>query len=204
MRAQYLSRCLLPGLLLVAAPDAHAGLDHELGYDADGNWLRSYQLDAEYGVIALELAGGLWFGDDTQIGRSFWQSIDASVISGAGATALKYATGRPRPDQGDNPNAWFKGTKYQSFPSGEVTLQASFVTPFIVNYVRDDPWIVALEVLPVCDAMARLKTQAHWQTDVIAGFALGTGVGYWTTTRGTPFSVQILPKGITVGFYKRF
>jgi hypothetical protein len=62
----------------------------------------------------------------------------------------------------------------------------------------------ALEILPVYDAIARLKSQAHWQTDVIAGWALGTGVGYWATTRAVPLSVQILPGGLSVGFAKRF
>jgi membrane-associated phospholipid phosphatase len=111
---------------------------------------------------------------------------------------------RARPNQGNDPNSWFQGSGYQSFPSGEVTLQASFVTPFIVNYRRQAPWVWALEILPIYDAIARMKSQAHWQTDVIAGWALGTGVGYWSTTRGTPISVQILPGGLSVGFSKRF
>jgi undecaprenyl-diphosphatase len=102
------------------------------------------------------------------------------------------------------PHAWFKGSAYQSFPSGEVTLQASFVTPFVANFGRQDPWIWALEALPVYDAFARLKSRAHWQTDVIAGWALGMGVGYWSTTRAVPLSAQALPRGLSVGFSKRF
>jgi len=66
----------------------------------------------------------------------------------------------------------FKGSCCQSFPSGEVTFQADFVTPLIVNYDEQQPWIWALEALPVYDAIARLKSQAHCQTDVIAG-------GFW-------------------------
>jgi undecaprenyl-diphosphatase len=138
------------------------------------------------------------------LGHTLWQTVDSSVISGVGAQLLKYGFGRPRPYQQNNPNAWFKGSQYQSFPSGEVTLQASFVTPFIANYARQDPWIWSLEILPLYDGLARLKSQAHWQSDVIAGWALGTAVGYWTSTRATPFSVQILPRGLTVGYYKRF
>jgi len=195
--------------LLLAASSAHAGsgpfgIDHELPLDQSGIWARQYQTGLQDGVIALELAGSLWFGNDNELGHTFWQTIDASVISGIGATAMKYAFSRARPYQGDNPNAWFKGGGHQSFPSGEVTLQASFVTPFIANYGRQDPWIWALEALPVYDAFARLKSQAHWQTDVIAGWALGTGVGYWSTTRAVPLSVQLLPKGLSVGFSKRF
>jgi undecaprenyl-diphosphatase len=146
----------------------------------------------------------LWYGNDDELGHTYWQTLDSSVISGVAAQLLKYGFSRARPYQGDNPNAWFKGSGFESFPSGEVTLQASFVTPFIVNYARQDPWVWALELLPAYDAIARLKSQAHWPTDVIAGWALGTGVGYWSTTRAVPLSVQILPGGLSVGFSKRF
>jgi len=36
----------------------------------------------------------------------------------------------------------------------------------------------ALEVLPADQAIARVRAHAHWQTDVQAGFALGTGTGW--------------------------
>ena len=91
-----------------------------------------------------------------------------------------------------------------SFPSGEVTVQASFVTPLIVNYAHGNPWVWSLEVLPLYTGIARLKNQAHWQSDVIAGWALGTAVGYWSTRREVPFSVQILPRGLTVGISRSF
>ncbi len=195
---------MLSLLALLGSGRAFTGFDHELPLDQSGIWARNYQTGLEYGVIGLEVAGSLWLGDNDELGHTFWQSVDSSVISGIAATGLKYAFSRARPYQGDNPNLWFQGSGYQSFPSGEVTLQASFVTPFIVNYRGQDPWVWALEVLPVYDAIARLKSQAHWQTDVIAGWALGTGVGYWSTTRAIPISVQVLPKGLSVGFSKKF
>jgi hypothetical protein len=136
--------------------------------------------------------------------RSVVQTIDSSVISGVASTVLKKAIGRARPEQGNNPNRWFRGSCCESFPSGEVTLQASFVTPFIVHYAGEHPWVWALELLPLYDGTARLKSHAHWQTDVIAGWLLGSGVGYWTAKRDTPFSVAILPRGVTIGFSKRF
>jgi membrane-associated phospholipid phosphatase len=191
-------------LLLLTPGFAIAGLDHELPLDQNGIWGRQYQTGLQDAVIGLEVAGSLWFGNDNELGHTFWQTIDSSAVSGIGATALKYAFSRARPSQGNNPNQWFKGSGHQSFPSGEVTLQASFVTPFIANYGRQDPWVWALEILPLYDSFARLKSQAHWQTDVIAGWALGTAVGYWSTTRATPLSVQLLPGGVSVGFSKRF
>jgi PAP2 superfamily len=208
------SRCLSRGarwlLLAILIPECASagsgplGIDSELSLDQNGIWARKYQTGLENGVIAIELAGALWLGNDDELGHTFWQSIDASAVSGIGAQLLKYTFSRARPSQGGNPNAWFRGSCCQSFPSGEVTLQASFVTPFIADYAQRNPWIWSLELLPIYDGLARLKSRAHWQTDVIAGWALGTGVGYWATTRKTPISVQILPRGLSVGISKRF
>ncbi|WP_206998662.1 phosphatase PAP2 family protein [Trinickia mobilis] len=186
---------------------AHAGggpfgIDHEIGKDESGIWNRNVQLALEYSVVATALGGALWLGNDNELGHTFWQTLDSSAISAVAAEGLKYAFGRARPSSGKGPNQWFSGG--DSFPSGEVTLQASFVTPFIVNYAGRDPWIWALELLPAYDSVARMKSQAHWQTDVLGGWALGTAVGYVSTRWQTPLFVQILPHGFTVGISKRF
>jgi hypothetical protein len=57
--------------------------------------------------------------------------------------------------------------------------------------------------LPIYDSIGRLKSQQHWQTDVVAGWLLGSVTGYWSTTRQLPISVQILPRGLLIGFSKR-
>jgi len=44
-----------------------------------------------------------------------------------------------------------------------------------------------------------MKSQDHWQTDVIAGWALGTAVGYWRHVQRCLSRCQILPHGLTVG-----
>lgn len=192
-------------LWALACNSARAGgIDHEVAFDQSGIWARKYQTGLEFGVIATEIAGGLWLGNDTKLGHTFWQTIDASVISGIASTALKKTLGRARPDQGNDPNRWFRGSCCESFPSGEVTLQGSFVTPLIVNYAAAHPWVWALELLPAYDAAARLKSHAHWQTDVLAGWALGSALGYWSTTRRVPLAVQILPGGVSIGLSKRF
>lgn len=190
--------------LLLISSSAYAGFDHEWALDQRGIWARSYQSGLEDGVIAAEVAGSLWFGNDDELGHTFWQTIDASTLSGVGSAILKRGFGRARPGQGDNPHRWFKGSCCESFPSGEVTLQASFVTPFIANFAGQHPWVWSLEALPIYDAIARLKSRAHWQSDVIAGWGLGSAVGYWSTTRQTPLSVQLLPGGLSVGFERRF
>jgi hypothetical protein len=188
----------------VQAANGPLGIDHEWGLDKSGVWAQKYQNVLEYGAIAVELGGGIYFGRDQPLGQTFWQSVDSTAVSAVSAEILKYAFSRARPNQGGNPNRWFQGACCDSFPSGEVTVQASFVTPLIVNYARSNPWVWSLEVLPLYTAIARLKNQAHWQSDVIAGWALGTAVGYWSTRREVPISVQILPRGLTIGISRSF
>jgi undecaprenyl-diphosphatase len=193
-----ISRCVLAGGGLF-------GIDHEWSYDNSGIWARHYQLDLEYGVIATEIAGALWLGNGDPLGHELWQSIDSTAISSIAAQALKYAFSRARPSQKEGPDKWFQGGCCQSFPSGEVTLQAAFVTPIILGEsARGDPWIWTLELLPLYDAIGRLKQQAHWQSDLLAGWAIGSAVGYWSARRDTPLTVQILPRGLTVGWQQKF
>jgi hypothetical protein len=197
---------LLPLLLFMQGPVCLAGggpfgIDHEWSYDNSGIWKRSYQEALEYGLIGGEVVGALWEGGETRFGRTLWQSVDASAASGIVAFAMKYAFSRVRPrDSNNDPNLWFKGHGNQSFPSGEVTAVSSIVTPLVLEYGHDHPLTYALEALPVYDGLARMKVQAHWQSDVIAGFALGTGMG-WLMHRNpnTPFILRVMPHGIYVG-----
>lgn len=185
-----------------AAASGPLGIDHRLPYDNSGIWARHNQLALEDGVILTELGGALWLGGQNQLGNTFWQSIDSSAFTALTVQGMKYAFGRERPSQTDDPNKWFKGG--QSFPSGEVALQASFVTPFILEYQHAHPWVWALEALPAYDAVARMKTQGHWQTDVLAGWAVGTLWGLYAHDRQTPFFLSIMPHGIYVGLHVNF
>ena len=201
-------------LLLAIAPACFAGdrgpfgIDYLVTYDNSGIWNRKYQNALEYGLIAAEVAGGVWYGGETRLGRTFWQSIDASAAAGITTQVLKYTFSRVRPidsGPGGDPNLWFKGNGNESFPSGEVASVSSIVTPFVLEYGHDHPAIYALELLPIYDAIARVKVQAHWQSDVLAGFALGTASG-WLIHRSpnSPFILQVMPHAIYVGIGKRF
>ena len=46
-----------------------------------------------------------------------------------------------------------------------------------------------------------MKVQAHWQSDVLAGFAIGTTPRAWYMHRNpdTPYILRIMPHGIYVG-----
>jgi hypothetical protein len=62
--------------------------------------------------------------------------------------------------------------------------------------------VYALEVLPAYDMVARVKVRGQWQSDVLAGFAIGTTFGYLAHRREMPFILNLLPHGFMVGLHK--
>ena len=193
---------------LVAAGAAQAGgplgIDHRLNFDDNGIWKRRNQLVLQDVTPLVILAGALWSGDDSRFGHTSWQSIDAVLIGTVTAVGMKLAFSRSRPTQTDDPNQWFKGHGHNSFPSGEVMEITTAVTPFILEYGAEHPAVYALELLPLYDAIARVKVRAHWQSDVLASFLIGTGIAYYTHSRASSMTVGVLPRGVTIGWKKSF
>jgi membrane-associated phospholipid phosphatase len=191
--------CLL-GFPVHAGNGGFLGIDQRLNDDDHGIWNRKVQTGMEAAVLATVVTGALWNGGETSLGHTFWQAVDSSVFTTITVLAAKRGFSRSRPNQTNDPNKWFKGRGHDSFPSGEVALQASVVTPFIAEYHSDHPWVWALAALPAYDAAARVKTRGHWQTDVLAGLAVGTVWGVYAHHRKSPLMLGVLPHGFTVGF----
>lgn len=180
------------------------GIDHSVNLDNRGLWKRHDQIALEYGTALVVVAGALWEGDDARLGHTFWQSVDAVALGSLTSESMKYAFSRARPSQTDNPNQWFQGRGHQSFPSGEVMEITTAITPFVLEYGGEHPAVWALEALPVYDAIARVKARAHWQSDVLASFVIGSALGAYAHARPTSLSVGLLPHGLTVGWKKSF
>ncbi len=188
----------------VCAAGGPLGIDHRLHYDNSGIWKRSYQKDLAAATALTVVGGALWLGDDSKLGDTFWRSLDSVVLASASAQVLKFAFSRKRPSQTSDPNQFFTGHGNQSFPSGEVAEIAGAVTPFMFAYGHDHPAVYALALLPAYDMVARMKAHGHWQTDVLAGAALGVGFGWYASRREHPLVLSVLPQGFMVGFHKKF
>ena len=200
---------LFISLAVLAPLTAHAdsgpfGIDHRINYDDGGIWKRRNQQVIEGAAALVVVAGALWEGDQTRLGHAYWQSIDSVAVGAVSAEALKLVFARARPTQTDDPNEWFQGRGHKSFPSGEVAAIASAITPFVLEYGAEHPAVYALELLPASIAVGRVKAQAHWQSDVLAGWALGTAAGYYAHGRASSLSVGLLPGGVSVGWHTRF
>jgi PAP2 superfamily protein len=180
------------------------GIDHRLNNDEHGIYNRDVQRFVEYSLVSGAVLGAVWLGGEDRLGKTYWQSVDSVAIGVASSEALKHIFTRARPNQGNDPNAWFQSGSHYSFPSGEVTEVSAIITPFVFEYHEDYPAVYALELLPLYDSVARMKSQAHWQTDVLAGWALGTLTGWYAHSRDNPLILSVLPHGFMVGIKKSF
>jgi acid phosphatase family membrane protein YuiD len=208
-RAMALAALLLAAVSL-ASPPARAGsgllgLDHYVREDDRGIWARRNQLLLIDAMLAGESVVALWEGGGTRLGRTLWKSIDATVVGGVAAAGLKLVFSRARPRESSNPNQWFQGGGHASFPSGEVAIVSAIVTPLVLEYRHDHAAVYALELLPLYDAIARVKVHGHWQSDVLAGYALGSAAGYFMGRRArTPVVLSVMPHSVYIGLRHSF
>jgi hypothetical protein len=204
-----LCRCAaFVALCIALVSPVHAGgplgIDHRLNYDDSGIWNPRYQKALIYSSLLVVGTAALWEGDDSRLGHTSWQSIDAMAVGAITAEAMKVAFSRTRPTHTDDPDLWFQGKGNKSFPSGEVMQITTAITPFVLEYGAEHPAVWALELLPLYDSIARMKVQAHWQTDALASFAIGTAIGVYAHSRSSAISVGLLPRGVTIGWKTRF
>lgn len=193
-------------LLAFPAPALAGGpllIDHVVQYDDSGIWNRKYQQDLAVLAAVTTIGGALFLDNDTRMGRTFDQSLDAMLFTAGTTTVMKYAFSRERPVQNSDPNDFFDGKGYGSFPSGEVAEISAVVTPFIAEYGHDYPAVYALALLPAYDAIARVKVHGHWQSDVVVGAAVGVGFGLYAHHRKTPFFMGVLPGGGALFGYRK-
>jgi membrane-associated phospholipid phosphatase len=179
-------------------------VDHMVSYDASGVWNPNVYRGLVGALTAAQIGGAVWEGSDTRFGKTMWQGIDSEIIGGVSATAGKYIFTRTRPSDANNPCLWFQGGSNYSFPSGEASVAAALVTPYVLEYGSDYPATYALLLLPLYVGAGRIKNQAHWQTDVLAGWAVGGLSGWFAHSRDVPIMIQLLPHGFEIGYKAQF
>lgn len=179
-------------------------IDHRVSYDASGIWNPNVYRGV-LGMLTLAgLGGAVWEGSETRFGKTMWQGVDSEIVAGVTATAGKYIFTRVRPIDADNPCLWFQGGSNYSFPSGEAAVSAALVAPYVLEYGGDYPAAYALLLLPLYVGMGRIKNQAHWQTDALAGWAVGGLSGWYAHSRDVPITIELLPHGFAVGYRREF
>lgn len=141
----------------------------------------------ELTVLTTVAHGGLlWMGIAaalaTRPGRTRWAARDG-VVAVAMASASSHLIGRwlprrrPAVDHLPAYQALVRKPTSSSFPSSHAATAAAFTTA-----IACESPAAGLVVTPVAMAVAhsRLRTRAHWPSDVVAGALWGTAVGLAT------------------------
>ncbi len=116
--------------------------------------------------------------------REAWAMFEAAGLGSVTAYALKYAAGREGPDQSSSPNQWRKSGG-NSFPSWHSTAAFAVGTVLAESGNDDYRWIRRLlgYGLGAATSYERLKHNAHWLSDTVAGAALGVGSAHFAMSR---------------------
>jgi membrane-associated phospholipid phosphatase len=122
--------------------------------------------------------------DDSNGRRETGTMVEAAALSAVTAYALKYIVAREGPDETSNPNEWFKGHG-DTFPSFHST--AAFAVGTVLAESGNDEyrWLRRLlgYGLGVATSYERLKHNAHWLSDTVAGAAIGGATADFTMHR---------------------
>lgn len=193
---------------ILAATTGWAGgpplIDHKVEQDESGIWNPNIERGLLLGLTIGQAGLALWEGGESRLGNTAWRGIDSEIIGAVSSEALKHVFTRARPTATSDPNSFFEGGSNHSFPSGEAAEAASIVTPYILEYGKDYPAVYALSLIPLYVGVARVKAQAHWQSDVVAGWTVGGLAGWYAHERDSPLLLQVMPNGIFVGLKKQF
>ncbi|MGH8290923.1 MAG: phosphatase PAP2 family protein [Steroidobacteraceae bacterium] len=112
-----------------------------------------------------------------------WNMFESSGLSLVSAYALKYIVRRPGPDTTTDPNHWFSGGS--SFPSEHTTLAFAVGTVLAESGNPEFRWIrrtIGYGV-GIGTAYLRMKHNAHWLSDTVAGAALGMASAHFVMDR---------------------
>ena len=112
-----------------------------------------------------------------------WNMFESSGLSLMSAYAFKYVIRRPGPDSTTDPNHWFSGGS--SFPSEHTTLAFAVGTVLAESGNPEFRWIRRVIGYGVGfgTAYLRMRHNAHWLSDTVAGGALGMASAHFVMNR---------------------
>jgi membrane-associated phospholipid phosphatase len=133
--------------------------------------------------------------------REAWNMVEAGGLATVTTYALKFAAGRERPDQTSDPNKW--GSGGSSFPSFHAAAAFAIGSVLAESGNDDYRWIrrfLGYGAVAGFTAYERLKHNAHWLSDDVAGAAIGGATAHFVLERSAErtearknYSVSLLP-----------
>jgi membrane-associated phospholipid phosphatase len=132
--------------------------------------------------------------------------FEAAAFSSVGGYALMELAGRERPYVSGDPNGW--GTGGDSFPSLHVTAAFAIGTVFAESGNERFRWLrrVLGYGIAAGTAYERIKHDAHWLSDTVAGAGLGVATARFVMKRDEPsggrgqLALSPAPAGIALSY----
>ena len=150
---------------------------------APGQTINSNDLQDALPAVAVLVAtwGYAELVDDRNGLRESWAMLEAAGLGTVTSYGLKYVARRQGPDVTSDPNQWFKSGG-NSFPSTHATAAFAIGTVLAESGSDDYRWLrrVLGYGLGVGTSYLRLKHNAHWLSDTVAGAALGISTAHFT------------------------
>jgi len=166
-------------------------------------------------IPTIAAIGGTWLYSnivDSGPGHhEAWNMVEAGGLSVTTSLLLKFAAGRERPNETDDPNRWRKGGS--SFPS--IHASVAFAVGAVLAESGNDEHRIMRRFLGYgaiagFTAYQRLKHNAHWLSDDVAGAAIGGATAHFilerdaerhaARDRGSALSVTPLPGGAMLSY----
>jgi len=147
--------------------------------------------EAKDALPAVAVIGATWLYagivNDSAGHREAGEMVESAVLSSATGFVFRLAVGRERPNETDDANKWRAGSN--SFPSLHSTAAFAVGTVLAESGNDDYRWIRRLLGYGVgaVTSYERLRHNAHWLSDTVAGAALGMSTAHFVMNRrGAP------------------
>ena len=144
--------------------------------------------DLKDGLPVIGAVVGTWayahLLDNSNGFHEAWNMVEAGGLTVVDTYALKFVAGRERPDQTSDPNKWRKSGS--SFPSLHAAAAFAVGTVLAESGNDDYRWIrrfLGYGAVAGFTAFERLKHNAHWLSDDVAGAEIGAATGHFVLTR---------------------
>jgi hypothetical protein len=134
--------------------------------------------------------------------REAYEMVEAAGLSLTSAYALKFVSGRERPDQTSDPDKW-RTSGGSSFPSTHAAAAFAIGAVLAESGNDDYRWMrrfLGYGAIAGYTAFERLKHNAHWLSDDIAGAEIGGATAHFVMERAHErreasknYSVSLVP-----------
>jgi PAP2 superfamily len=117
--------------------------------------------------------------------REAYEMVEAAGLSLTSAYALKFASGRERPDQTSDPDKW-RTSGGSSFPSTHAAAAFAIGAVLAESGNDDYRWMrrfLGYGAVAGYTAYERLKHNAHWLSDDVAGAEIGGATAHFVMER---------------------